>query len=749
MPHPRFEKNFYLLDRCAGFLALLAVFGYLLIVASSSLTDLDIWLHLKTGEVIAGTRSIPDHDIFSAVVQGKPWIDHEWLFQALVYGFYRIWQADGLISLQAGLILFLALILYKTGLRTLRFPFETACFVLLANFALRTRVSLRPDVLSLIFFAVFLYILRFKITGRALWCLVFFQILWVNTHGYFFLGPLLMFLFIAAEFIRRRAQFLPRQWRRSFPLSDEAYRRLVMAFIAALAASFLNPRGWEGAMYPAAIAHNISTGSNSIFFKYIDEMRSLFTVERYPAIRWYHFYSGVTLALMIFFWRRLKIVEILLFLTFYCFSLSVRNIAFGVAGLFPVATLYAGGILRKLRLRARARRGVYPGVRIAAAGCVIIFLSGATHRYASQSYYDLNTKKYVRLIGGIDARYYPSGAADFLASVKITGNCFNNFNAGSYLIGRLYPGVKVFIDGRTELYGGDKFNDHMAIMRGDIALFRQMAQKYNLTIAVFGLTGDDPPPVIYFLYKDPVWKLVFYDDTGVVFLKDIPAHKEIIDRYAFKPETASVVPADLYRLGLKYTYPLSYVRRAGLFNAMHEDDLALREAYEALRVMPDCAAARAIIADVYSRRGLHAHSFEYARAALLYQPRNVRALVTLAKALRQVFHDDTTAMRVLRCAVSIDGRYAPAHYELGSLYFDRGDDIAAVRELTEAIALSPAQASYHLKMGEVVFSQARKCGIQDAIPFARQEVAKAREFNIENDEALNARSAALLERMGE
>ena len=43
--------------------------------------DPDLWWHLKVGETIWNTRSIPSADAYSFTVHGHPWMDHEWLAQ--------------------------------------------------------------------------------------------------------------------------------------------------------------------------------------------------------------------------------------------------------------------------------------------------------------------------------------------------------------------------------------------------------------------------------------------------------------------------------------------------------------------------------------------------------------------------------------------------------------------------------------------------------------------------------------------
>src|SRR3989442_3887902 len=51
---------------------------------------LDFWWHLKIGEVIATTGSIPRVDLFSFTAAGRPFVIQNWLAELLYYGTYRL-----------------------------------------------------------------------------------------------------------------------------------------------------------------------------------------------------------------------------------------------------------------------------------------------------------------------------------------------------------------------------------------------------------------------------------------------------------------------------------------------------------------------------------------------------------------------------------------------------------------------------------------------------------------------------------
>src|SRR5690242_9405848 len=76
----------------ATLLVVLTVF-----TARSRLNDPDMWWHLKTGQIIWNTHSIPTVDVFSYTTHNHPYTPHEWLSQVTIYGAYKLTGYSGLM----------------------------------------------------------------------------------------------------------------------------------------------------------------------------------------------------------------------------------------------------------------------------------------------------------------------------------------------------------------------------------------------------------------------------------------------------------------------------------------------------------------------------------------------------------------------------------------------------------------------------------------------------------------------------
>src|ERR1041384_5001302 len=83
---------------------------FVLAVRQSVSIDPDLWWHLKAGEQIIDTRSIPHTDDYSFTKQGSEWVAHEWLSEVIIAGIYRLSGFVGLIF-SFSLVIVIALVI--------------------------------------------------------------------------------------------------------------------------------------------------------------------------------------------------------------------------------------------------------------------------------------------------------------------------------------------------------------------------------------------------------------------------------------------------------------------------------------------------------------------------------------------------------------------------------------------------------------------------------------------------------------
>jgi len=122
---------------------------------------------------------------------------------------------------------------------------------------------------------------------------------------------------------------------------------------------------------------------------------------------------------------------------------------------------------------------------------------------------------------------YPTQAADFLHRNGIRGNVATAFDWGEYFIWKLYPAVRVSIDGRyTTAYPMEVIDDSWEWMRGGQG-WRRLLEKYPAEIAV----TDRHHPVTQRLRNDSEWVYIYSDPTAFVFVRKTPRQDPLLEKF--------------------------------------------------------------------------------------------------------------------------------------------------------------------------------------------------------------------------
>jgi hypothetical protein len=472
---------------------------------STEVSGYDTWWHLKTGEYIVHNRALPVPDPFSYTTDlGKPAypgeeqvrrfnLTHEWLAQAVLYEIYAIAGAPGLVVFKA---LILAALCGLTGLIAGRrsgnfYAGLTAAFavaILAVEFA-----SDRPALITFLMVAAFVAI--FELRWR-LWLLPPLALLWANCHGGFFLG------WVVAGAYSVEAALLHFRKR---PTEDAALIWKVSA--ATIAISLVNPNSY----------HVLDT-----LFRYRQSFLTSTLIEWRSPYLWGPPYSFDILlyaaaAVLLISWRKVRVTDWLLFAAFAAASLTAyRNIL--LIGFFAPILIVAW-----FPRRFRVPRLIGP----AAIGLLVtVFIAGV----ARGSSFQFRAALWE----------YPSGAADFLRAHNISKPMFNTYEYGGYLIWRLWPLERTFVDGRA--LNESVYQDYRRILynTGSPANVlgsecQRLLDRYAVRVIVMNtfeyVTGAFYPLAL--AMGNPAttdWKLVYEDPQSVIFLRDPPADIPVLDK---------------------------------------------------------------------------------------------------------------------------------------------------------------------------------------------------------------------------
>lgn len=443
-----------------------------------TIVNLDMGFHLRAGELIWETGRIPTQDVFSYVAEGRRWVDSQWLFQTVAYGANAMAGVAGLVALRALAVGALIGALFAASHRSGSLAIALA-LGLLAVFACLERFTLRPDLFTMTFLAVFVAGWeRFERHPR-LWLVTLpvLQVIWTNSHALHVLGPLYLGAALAGRLIDTHMRRIG--IRVTAPAEDaRALRqRAVMVLLCTLAVLF-NANGVDGILYPFQLYRELR-GEVSWFPPVYELMPTLEREIRMvlSPLVFFRVLVALSVLAMAACWRSLRLGDLLPYAVFLYLSLeAVRNVPLFVIVALPIAARCLRELMERLPAGRRPSAGVIAiGTAfsmIAVTGCVVLgTTSGALYRHLG----------WQRSFGIGDSRELPG--PEIINRLRgVEGRILNDPNLGGFLISRLYPEKQVAVDGRWEVYG-ELLPDVRRVFH-DRAAFLSFTSRYGVDAVV-------------------------------------------------------------------------------------------------------------------------------------------------------------------------------------------------------------------------------------------------------------------------
>jgi hypothetical protein len=118
---------------------------------------------------------------------------------------------------------------------------------------------------------------------------------------------------------------------------------------------------------------------------------------------------------------------------------------------------------------------------------------------------------------GFDQTRLPEGAVRYVEAHDLRGHPYNFSPFGGYLAWRLYPGQRVFMDGRNALARESALVERARRAQSDAEVFQDLVREFGMTWALTsaeeGTLHDRP------LAAAREWALVYLDDVGAVYVR--------------------------------------------------------------------------------------------------------------------------------------------------------------------------------------------------------------------------------------
>jgi hypothetical protein len=490
-------RHLYPLILLAGF----ATFVSLVPVESN-----DFWWHLKAGELIYTQRSIPTMNLFSWTLPADtPFTYAAWLGELLFYILFRIGQLELVIFARNFMaVTAIALIGWEARRKSGSWVLAALAIGLLSAMSVNN-LTIRPQIWAWLPFALFLMILN-RVTDRQFspaWLLLCAPLMafWVNVHGSFITGGVLLGIFFVGEGLRTLA----------LPKENRNWRVFIWLFGAGLlsgAAMLASPFGFRIFGY---VANLLSDAPSQ---QLIIEWQS----PTPTGIANITFFASILLfiALLVYTAKRPGPTALLLYLSFLWLAWTGMRyvIWFGMVSLPIMMELIAALPIRLPQVQT-SRNAINNILAAALLSPLILVQPWFVEKIP---FPDTYWTKVLRAspAGPLVSAATPVGAVEYLKR-NPGGKIFNEMGYGSYMIWAI-PEQPVFIDPRVELYPYAQWEDYIQIIRG---------VEYNRLLDAYGadrllLDKELTPRLIAVLVNDARWQLEYEDPRSQVWNRTSP-----------------------------------------------------------------------------------------------------------------------------------------------------------------------------------------------------------------------------------
>ena len=509
------EKFEQVCDKAKGFLVsprvLLCSIPLLIVwrLLGSSPADPDLFARVAMGRLALSLNYVPLKDPFAFTPTLSTWVDHEWLSGVVFYLIATMMGDAGLVLLKVILATSATVCVVLASRRytpefTGRFIWITLC-ILHAAAAWTSTVRCQAFTylfIPMLYWAILEYRKHLNIFALSLTPLL--AIAWVNMHGGYALGCVVMAILVGVELIERRL---------SRPL-------LCIALGWAIAPVF-TPYGWSG---------------------FVSFLVDSLGMERPGIIEWFPLHTDLPsfaltallctpLILGIFLMRGthdLFGISVLIFGS-YCAFRHTRFLPFFMI----TAAIFGAPYIESVLQRARSLR---PHLYTASGRCgalvACVFLAmGSLHLLVlavSPATYRLDYKN------------FPIGAVEWLRAQGTQGRLLVDFNNGSYALWRLFPNMKISVDGRyEECYPTQTVRDNALAFQPDLEIGRAALERLDPThILLPSNHGIENPEAAF----GNEWRVVYSDPRAVIL-----AHGTSVA--ATSTTEMAEVPRDMWEAG--------------------------------------------------------------------------------------------------------------------------------------------------------------------------------------------------------
>lgn len=459
----------------------------------------DLWWHIKVGEQALGEMQVPRFDEFTfTAFQSEYLFSHSWLSDVFLYVIYQASGLPGLVLCQAIVGTAIFALLLRESVRRRTAPSLSATLVLIGWVGYYPYASTRPQIFSFLFFCIFFLLCRDYLTGKKnrLWLLPILMIAWVNFHGAWVMGVILVGICLAGA-------LLDRWWNSDIAVSP---RPLFIWMAACLLVLPFNPEGL--AVYRSLLA----AGSNLVNQQFVSEWQPLVITN---IVSWPFFgLLGLWICGLSYTARRPRIYELLLMLVFSAFALRyLRMPPFFFILSVPILAETLGNIQwDELKNRFGSALGSGENARSMRVLNGVLLVALLLGMVGSVPWVWLTPSG--KSSSSLISPYFPVEVISKLPYRP--ARVFTLPEWGGYVTFSLHPPTTVFADGRVELLPSETWDDYLTIATTSTG-WDELLERYQVDTLILSKARQG---ALIVAARQSGWISIAEDDVAVVLRKE-------------------------------------------------------------------------------------------------------------------------------------------------------------------------------------------------------------------------------------
>jgi tetratricopeptide (TPR) repeat protein len=499
------------------------IFGFILIALTGirTISNPEIFTHIALGQADGA---------ISYTMDNQQWINLNPLYNKVAATLWAMGGAPAITLAHTALLLAALVLLFRLG-KNWGGPVSQGLALLLCSWLLLPVFNPGPVIFALLFAALFVTLLhRMKnFIGMAAALLVL-QVLWTNIHPSFLFGPVLI-LFFAIENLQAS-----RTASRTTMAAPQATRLFGLA-AGALLITLANPNFFKlhthifanwfmliradcpewVSLFSGGFPHTFTEGL--YFFTLILCAGGLVTLQKkLPPTLTGLALTGAALGVLSFSRGDHSIRALLAY--------SLLVFPFMILSLNAISEYLSHSLVSVVRVSEKLLQSVMVVITL------ILMLATAGAIVTNNAYVGQGSASSFGL--GVAEESFPVAAASLLDRNDFPEKILNIAHDGGYLATQ-HPDRKVYCDSRLSFYGSDFYQQLDRALLGQKDDWDAVMRDWTPDAVVLNGAWPDAGALARRLGASKVWKLVYFDGSTVILVRDLPDFKSLID-YALTEE---------------------------------------------------------------------------------------------------------------------------------------------------------------------------------------------------------------------